>query len=304
MWSSSDGETWTPAPVSMFPFGVIVHEGELVAFRGRSAVRLAWTGSEWREKAAVELPGYERTGYLSGRPGLVVGPAGMLAQTVDGEVFWSGDGRTFEQTIEEGVWGDILGSLPNRWCSPPSAGSLDPAPIVASGGGFIAMVPGREDDPYGRWPVCEPVVWASRDGRAWSPVTDGTPFGAGAYVYDAAWGGGRFVASGGTGAGRPIVWVSDDGVTWDRIELTSSDAVELVNVDAGGAGWILLGDVAGQSSSVGWASSDTVCWHRLPDEVQGRVAAVGADRIVVADRRHPSVMWLGAVTGDDPGCDR
>ena len=298
LWSSTNGNDWSPDPLPGAPFRVVVSGDRLIGFRGSSAALLNRTSDGWAESAVFDLPEAVRIGYGSGRSGIVANTENFLAQTMSGDVYRSEDGSNFELVVEEPAWGVEIGLPIRSVCQPPRVVSLDVPPIVATPEGFLALVSVQALETFGVWPVCEPEVWFSRDGSDWAPIAGEHPFGPGAYVYDFAWRADRLVAVGGVSPKETAIWVSDDAVNWERLPLfTADERFELRSVDAGDLGWVILGELADRPGLLGWVSRDGECWERLPREVQGRMAVVGTDRILLADRIGFLDTWLGVVEG-------
>ena len=298
LWSSENGVDWFSSSFPGAPVRAVVRGDQLIGFRGSSANLLSRTAEGWTATASFDLPEAVRIGYGSGRPGLVADGDGFLTQTVTGDVYWSADGSSFELIIEEPTWGVEIGMPTRQDCEPPATVSLDVPPVLVTPEGFLALVSRQALDPFGVWPVCEPDVWGSADGLRWATITGEPPFGPGAYLYDVDWRAGRLVAVGGVAFDEPAVWVSDDARIWRRIPFSGTEEpFELRRVDAGGLGWVILGELAERPGLVGWVSRDGECWETLPEAVQGRVAAVGNDRIIIADRIGFLDTWLGVVEG-------
>jgi hypothetical protein len=102
------------------------------------------------------------------------------------------------------------------------------------------------------------VLWVSADGNRWELLSPTSPFGDGAAIHNIGEHAGRFVAVGGIG-GEGAVWISDDGVSWQRADV----AVEMATGIAGGdLGWILTGSaVRGDPLAVDmWFSRDGLTW--------------------------------------------
>ncbi|MGH8943263.1 MAG: hypothetical protein ACRDWF_10645, partial [Acidimicrobiia bacterium] len=156
-------------------------------------------------------------------------------------------------------------------------------------------------EPFGIWPVCEPQLIFSADGRSWS--RSGTALGDGAYVYNVAWRDERFTAVGGTGIGRPAAWTSSDGRVWDLLDTFALESgVDLYTVQAGPAGWVILGRETEDSSPVGWTSTDGLCWTALPVEVDGSSAAVSKEMMMVIDRITYPETRVASTTGSAGTC--
>ena len=318
LWFSRDGISWSASRLSSVQFGIVVDGESLVAFREYSTVRLDWDGRRWVEQTPTELPTYARVGYLSGRPALVVTDGGMLVHSVEGELYYSPDRERFDLVIERGDWWDPSEDLWERFtspaqphsCLPPFEGSLDYPPLLPTAGGLVAFVPLNKLGVNLTWPVCEPQLWASAEGRHWSPVPEESGFEPGSFVYDVAGRPGRYLAVGGRDRDEPLVWESADGRQWSVLEWPQARTdFTLTDVVAGEVGFVILGRDFGGLRRVAWFSQDGECWHRLPDRVQGVAAAVGADRVVIVDRGRPPnsrpQLWVGVLDpGGGAGCDQ
>jgi len=123
-----------------------------------------------------------------------------------------------------------------------AAGALRPAsavPVMAAGG-------------RGRWLVLGPgFAWLSLDARTWRAVPGVTPLAAGDRVIALARTSGGFIAVGENVSGRgvktsraPVLWVSGDGLTWQRL-----DAARL-NLAAAGRQVVKLRWVASRGHSI------------------------------------------------------
>jgi hypothetical protein len=308
LWFSRDGISWSASRLSSVQSGIVGDGESLVAFREYSSVRLDWDGRRWVEQTPNELPTFTRVGYLSGRPALVVADGGLLVHSVEGELYYSPDGERFELVIERGEWWDPSDDLWERFtspaqphgCLPPFEGSLDYPPLLATSGGLVAFVPLNKLGINLTWPVCDPQLWVSATGRDWFPIAAASGFEPGSFVYDVAGRPGMYLAVGGRGRDEPVVWESPDGRIWSEHEWSPAAAdVSLTDVVVGELGFVILGRDFGSLRRHAWFSPDGACWHSFPDYVQGEAVAVGADRIVLADRGRPDSrprLWVG--TGD------
>ena len=311
LWTSSNGITWSWRAISGSPNRLVVDGHDLLAFAGRWVMRLGQDENQRPEASRLSLPLLVRVGYGSGRAGLVAGANGLVAQAFTGDVFWApgpvGEGTApdFELVVAAPMWGEAVGMPADARCDPPTVSSVDVPPIVATPQGFITLVSVDGADPFGIWPVCEPEVWSSPDGNTWGRVSDGNPFGAGAYIYDMGWRQGRLIAVGGAGADEGVLWLSDDGRSWTRAEpLPADDDFELREVAAGELGWVVLGEWSHRPGRTGWISPDGNCWKPLPRDVSPRQAAVGVNRIVLAEKGAFPLMWIGiSAGGRQLGCD-
>ncbi len=303
MWSSLDGITWSANGLAATPYGLVTAGDGLVAFREYESVELEWNGSRWVEQATTELPTYARGGYQSSRTALVHSAAGVLVHSVEGELFYSEDGETFDLVVERGewwkpsddVWERFTGPVVYNTCSPPWEGTLDYPPVLDTPAGFVAFVPVEKSGLHLTWPVCEPQLWFSASGYEWSPLSQESTFAPGSYVYDAAGSAGRYFAVGGRGD-EPAAWDSDDGLTWSGLDwFSGGDPSVLTDVVTGKAGYVILGSAPTGPRGYAWFSGDGSCWLRLPENVHGVAAAVGEDRIVLADRRPAAALWVGII---------
>lgn len=309
---STDGRFWETQKLDYYPAGVAVDGDGLVAIRDYGSVRLEWNGGGWSEGEVTALPTFARAGYLSGRPAIVPTDRGVLLHSVEGELYFSETGEAFDLVVGRGEWWDPVDDIWERFtapaapsnCSPLTAGSLDYPPIVVTPDGFVAFVPGFKGGIHVTWPVCEPELWVSRDGRRWSPATDAAGFEAGSFVYDVAVGSDRYVAVGGRAAARPAVWVSEDAISWSLVEWPEGGHV-ITAVRAGGLGFVVLGHSVDGMERLAWFSPDGRCWSPIPSHVQAVAAAVGPDRVVLAGRsRSPELsvaVWVGETAADDGG---
>jgi hypothetical protein len=294
VWSSEDGIDWRSDRVTGSPSHLTPQGDGLIAFHDYGGVRLAPRPGGWEEIREMSFPDLVRVGYGSGRAGVLATELGLLAQTVAGDLLWSVDGARFEQVIAAPRWGAATGMSIGDGCFPTTEGSIDVAPLVSTDQGFVALVSAGARDPVGVWPVCRPEVWESVDGIGWKRSTVGSPFGSGAFVYDLAWRDGVFLAVGGRGFADPAMWRSTDGLAWEELtDPPASRRYELREVEAGRLGWIVLGELADRPGLVGWASPDARCWEPFPAHVEGTIAAVTAERMLVIDRRPPVESWLG-----------
>ena len=146
-------------------------------------------------------------------------------------------------------------------------GSL--GPVFATDAGFVALTAANPAN-WNNSPLCEPVVWFSEDGSTWTLVSRDSPFGKGAVVQDVASRGGRHVAVGAVGTTGGAVWVSDDGLAWERLP-TLEWPEPCQETDCVAANFGLMGDVAADESGwmmvgwdgAAWTSADGRTWQPL-----------------------------------------
>ncbi len=274
---SADGADW--APVAAFPGHLIAAiEGGgpgYVAVGGRylpsdahdDASLLepaAWwsaDGRSWQE-ATVDLPAdagvpatfrladYEiRDGswiedvVFDGEVGLAVGRSAGGARNV---IWTSGDGKAWTE-----VDGTPLGG-------PAHVGSITPG--VAS---YLAW---GAENPRGHDPG-KVALWHSRDGVAWDQVASFDPL-----VEPAPWWNGvvrlrgGFLALGAQGHGRPVGWVSTDGVEWSPPHaLPAGDGATVRTVASNGDLVVAVGSelsTGEHTVPVVWMSEDGIRWAK------------------------------------------
>jgi hypothetical protein len=304
LWWSDDGVEWESQPLRetrtqlagfgdrLFAYGDI--QGHLLV-----PVDEGWLATE----GDVAPPDEVRSRQGSGRPSIVATNPGMLAMSILGDVWWAPDDQDFEIVIAEPEWGEgaEVGNVFDSACRPPKRTSPDVPPVLATDNGLVALVSSNPDEPFGIWPVCEPRLWVSPDGRDWTATEVGLEDGA--YVYDVAWRDGRFTAVGGYGIGEPEVWSSSDGRDWSPLlAFPGSSGTDLYTVAAGPAGWVVLGLTEEDSDQLGWTSLDGVCWEPLPQGVSGSDAVVGGDAVLILDRTTYPDLWHGSLTGGTGSC--
>jgi hypothetical protein len=301
LWSLDVATGWrsqalTGAPSQLAPAG-----SSLVAYGIREGKIMEQRGSGWEDTLSLSFPAEVRSRQASGRPSLIGAPDGLVAISLLGDVYWTSDGAEFAKVVADPRWGPGVERPFDPACQPPSRSSPDIPPLVEAGNGFVAMVSGNPDEPFGIWPACEPRVWVSADGRTWTE-TDSI-IGEGAYVYDLAWKDGRFTAVGGFGIGEPAAWTSEDGLSWELIpQLSFGLDVDLFTVEAGPAGWVVLGQNALTPGYVGWTSFDGICWDSLPKHVKGSDAAVSDSHLLLMERNTFPEFWLGTVSPERASC--
>jgi hypothetical protein len=303
LWSSSDGLSWDYRPLQGSPSQLAAIGNRLVAYGANAGRILTPEGDIWVESEAIVFPDEVRSDQGSGRPSLIAGENGLIVMSILGDVWWSADGSEFDLVVADPEWGpgQTVEVPYDSACRPPTTTSPDVPPVVATESGFTALVSSNLAEPFGVWPVCEPESRFSRDGRSWKGT--GEVLGDGAYVYNMAWRDGRFTAVGGRGIGRPVAWTSGDGQAWEPIDTFGPvSGVDLYTVQAGPAGWVILGRESEGSNAVGWTSSDGLCWSVLPQEIDGAEAAVSQDHIMIVDRVTYPQTWMASPTGDTGSC--
>lgn len=261
---SLDGVTWTRVVRSTAP----TRGGEffVVPYPVGSAGRLERDGSAW-----VYTP--DPREFDRG----AIGPQGIVAVASKWVFYWDGTGFTFATQPPDPSLHP--GSSPG--CAAQDLSDTRTEVLVAAtDDGFIALAARGEDD-WPKNPVCEPLVWFSTDGNEWVPTSDESPFGAGAFVRDIAAAGGRIVAVGGVSFDEAAVWVSEDGVDWERTPL---DAAEVAQVAGGERGWIAIGGREGPSGEM-WFSPDGLVWDGPYERPPGWVSFRDIGGVAMLDDR-------------------
>ena len=303
LWSSRDGASWDNLALRGSPSQLATMGSRILAYDVDAGRIVTPEDDTWVEGEEIAFPDEIRSRQSSGRPSLIADESGFVITSILGEVWWSAVGSDFDLVVADPEWGPgQTVEVPfDSVCRPPTRISPDVPPIVRTDTGFAALISSNPAEPFGIWPVCEPQLLTSADGRTWA--RSGTAWGEGSYVYNVAWRDGLFTAVGGTGIGEPAVWTSSDGEKWgpiDTFEFVSG--VDLYTVQAGPAGWVILGRESEGSSPVGWTSSDGLCWTALPAEVNGSGAAVSRGMMMVVDRITYPETWVASTTGSGGTC--
>ncbi|MGH8872661.1 MAG: hypothetical protein ACRDWS_11855 [Acidimicrobiia bacterium] len=304
LWSSNEGQAWQSTPLRDAPSQLAPIGDGLIAYGVKTGRMVTIEDDAWVEDGeSIVFPDEVRSRQASGRPSVVGAEDGFLAMSLSGDVWWSTEAGQFEKVLADPSWGPGQAvEVPfDSECRPPTRTSPDVPPMVETDSGLVAMISSNPAEPFGIWPVCEPKVWSSGDGRSWSGSD--TTLENGAYVYNLAWREGRLTAVGGFGVGAPAVWTSTDGQTWEPIDsFTALAGIDLYTIEAGPAGWVILGRDREGSGTVGWTSTDGLCWTALPWYVNGGEAAVTSEHIVVLDRTAYPEIWVGTATGESGSC--
>jgi hypothetical protein len=303
LWSSRDGETWDYRPLRGSPSQLAVMGDRIFAYGVGAGRILTREGESWVEGEEIVFPDELRARQGSGRPTLIADESGFIVTSILGDVWWSADGSAFDLVVAHPKWGPgQTVEVPfDSVCRPPTRTSPDVPPMVTTDSGFAALISNSPAEPFGIWPVCEPQLLSSADGRSWTGID--AALGDGSYVYNMAWRDGRFTAVGGTGIGQPAVWTSVDGRDWVGVAtLGAVSGVDLYTVQAGPAGWLILGRDGQRSNAIGWTSADGLCWSMLPEEVDGAGAAVSGDQIMIVDRITYPRTWVAESTGSTGSC--
>jgi sugar lactone lactonase YvrE len=196
----------------------ITTDGADVILFGEGFTRYAWEDDGWSKVMEVNLPGAVQS--------IAFGPNGAVA-LVDNLVYYSVDGISF--ALADVGPGEVPGVDRAAGCVIP--GPLDAfagdgnGPILVTETGYVILAPTAAN-----WDqaLCEPLVWASTDGNRWELLTERSPFGATAGIRDVAAYAGRFVAVGGFAETEEgAVWVSTDGIDWQRADVDVETALAI-----------------------------------------------------------------------------
>ena len=242
-WRSDDGRTWEPATdgpalhadmqiqmtaVTSTPDGYAA-VGYLGSLAGPIEARFWWSpdGRDWTLAGdGADVAASRATAVVAGPDGgfVAVGATGD-ARDADGSADWtSPDGQTWSRAtigaLREGVMRAVTS---------------------APGVGFVAVGSDASST--------RAMVWRSSDGRTWDVAPDAASldnFGLKIEMHDVAWDGARFLAGGhrlfGTQFPTGLLWVSTDGLTWDRAnESAALSQGRISGVTAGGPGLVAVG---------------------------------------------------------------
>lgn len=299
LWWSEDGTDWDPVRVAGAPRQLAPLATGLLAYDARDGIVMVDEGAGWAPSGSgVVFPDDIRARQSTGRPTVILAGDGLLAMSVAGDVWLTADGAEFQPVISDPDWGpgQTVNVPFDSECAPPTTISPDVPPLVATDSGFVALTSGNPAEPFGIWPVCEPRPWLSVDGVNW--IASDPSFGDGAYVYDLASRDGLLIAVGGHRFGDPAAWASVDGEVWHEIDsFTELSGLDLLTIEAGPAGWVILAKDGGGPGTSGWTSTDGSCWEPLPSQVGGLDAAINEDQVMVIDRTAYSELWIGTATG-------
>jgi hypothetical protein len=285
LWWSSDYLGWESGAVRAVANRVSVVGDDVVVHGDQVAIRYVWDGQAWHDAGSLDIEGAQL--ISSGHHGTVVA-------TYD-NVFFSRDGRQFIEaggppTAEalvlageprqqwDGMAGGCSEGIYNLDFEDSGIGS-----ILATPDGFVALTAAHPLD-WGEPKICEPIPWFSSDGDTWQMAAEESPFGDNAAILPKVTErNGRFVAVGSTDGENAAVWVSDDGLSWERnaLDLEVIDAVA-----AGEAGWMITGVFSFKEEvrQVMFFSVDGINWDGPYDRPDGLTSgylppqlAVGVD---------------------------
>jgi hypothetical protein len=273
LWWSTDYLTWESVHVPYRANRVSVVGNDLVVHGDQVAARWVWNGEAWFEEGWLDIVGAQL---------VTSGPAGIVVATYD-KVLYSSDGQQFTEAANPPTTEALAlaGEPRERWGG--MAGGCDEGiynldfedseigSILAAPGGFVALTAAHPLD-WGEPKICEPIPWFSGDGDNWVQVATESPFGEDAAILPKVTErNGRFVAVGSPDGERAAIWVSDDGLGWDRIDL---EIAVIDAVAAGELGWMITGVVSLDSDTdyarqVMFFSVDGITWDGPYDRPDG-----------------------------------
>ena len=299
-WVSMDGYAWTPEPVdpnlagySLFPLntpiGVWLTGNDDLGARSMFSPR----GDSW-SRIGIELgPDLD----------VFVGMANnTLLVATDRHISVSADmGLSFE-----------------TFASPWSSGVT--MALLSTSDGFVAYI----------WDEGEIYTWTSENGQDWTPIELSTPLADGPIdqlpapidevpppVTDEADGSirglsivghtNRFIARIDTDE-RSLLWLSDDGLTWTRLQdLESRVERGFASVHTTDFGFLAWAKAPGDDQRVVvLVSSDGVEWHGVPDlqvpgEIPTTLSASEADGrlFVLVTQAERRILWVGGFPNRD-----
>jgi len=301
LWSTNDGKRWSHQPLEGAPTQLGSLSEHIVAYDGLNGRMVESVDGRWVETHSLAFPDDLRSRQGSGRPSVIGDDEAFFVVTLAGDIWLSEDGTDFEEVVSDPMWGPGVEQPFDSNCRPRTRTSPDIPPLVLTDAGYLAMVSSNPSEPFGVSPVCEPRIWMSEDGKTWteSDVT----LGGRAFVHDLAWRDGRFVAVGGFDVGDPAAWTSTDGLEWETVVPSGEwESVDLISVDVGPGGWIVLGKLSDSTGSVGWTSTDGLCWEDLPPFVEGGNASVATSHMILVGRTTYPDVWIGSLLSPDGSC--
>jgi len=269
------------------------HSGEADDPSGWDAsVWVSSDGINWTRvlnEPSLEVAGYQAMhSVVAGGPGFVAVGVDNRDADSDAAVWTSPDGWTWTRVVHDEA---IFGGPDMQAMSAVASGPLG---VVAVG----------EDVPGWR-----AAVWFSPDGLTWTRVPhDESLFGSPAYpvISDVVAVGDRFWAVGSaalSGSDVAAVWISSDGVTWERVP-HDEDAFGIIRrrmtaIASFSGGLVAVGIAAGGRAIV-WTSQDGTDWPRISDSDFGGLSPYGGSSAmygVVA--LHGGAVAVGRSDGPD-----
>lgn len=224
----------------------------------------------------------EMTTVIHGGPGLIAGGFASIDDESTAAIWTSADGSTWERVPHDAA---VFGGE-----EAPSINDL-----AAGDTGYVAVGSNGRDG----------IAWTSSDGYVWERVPQSASFVGEGWVNmnSVTYGSGGYVAVGYESQSdneamidRGVVWVSPDGVTWERIDSELfNDAVMMNDVAANDTGYVAVGlDWTPLPFHPGvWISPDGRNWNQIDFTDDDGMAyfmqsvAVADDSIVAAGTSDP-----------------
>ncbi len=222
VWFSLDGRSWERVAhdegvlggagvqrmdaVAAFPDGVVAVGLQNVDGDADGAVWLSPDGLRWSRVTHVEsvFGGTGNQEILAVTPldgGLVAVGVDTADGDLDGAVWWSSDGVTWQRIQDDGVLDGPGDQIMLSVCAVPDG-------VVAVG----VETGSTESDEL------RAAVWWSEDGRAWERIGDATLDAESTAAYSVECSGfGVWMAGVAFGAETLVLWSSPDGRVWDRL---------------------------------------------------------------------------------------
>ncbi|MEN8115173.1 MAG: hypothetical protein ABFS21_12395 [Actinomycetota bacterium] len=194
-----------------------------------------------------------------------------------------------EDNFDGAVWASSDGVEWSRVTAPDEFGGNDAQwlnAVVYGGPGLVAV--GRDGMNAGVWVSEDGVTWIRADdpdlvGDGEPVVMDALAAGPNGFVAVGQAGFESDMAGGGTGT-RPAMWVSTDGLDWERLPdgaLETFGVREVASLRGGDEDFLLIGDPLDDSGEGVWTSPDGHSWERIdvpymgPSDEPGSVDHIG-----------------------------
>ena len=318
IWTSSDGLAWTRtagAPSGPGRVNGLAADGSgfvAVGIRGAGASPIraaAWTSADGLTWLAVpDGPAFANAdGSGNAEMNVVVRtPSRFVA--VGGEYGGASRQHGAAWTSTDGIsWRRATLTDPGDWMRD----------VVVGGPGLVAVGTG-----VGVGELPRAAIWTSPDGTLWTRVPDG-PLFENAMASAVVTGPGGLIAVGSvidptSGALRPTVWTSRDGLAWRAAQVSGDplpsgppQAFEgslMTDVIRLAGGWLAVGsslDIRTDGALINaamWTSRDGATWTRLPDEpvFQGGISSSFGFGAGIVTQKDGEVVVFGRTDGPTP----
>ena len=319
VWTAEDGRRWERATVEPAALGTdesmaaaVPADGGLLAVghvgTGERSDAAIWrlSDGEWSQERPEAMAGeHEQWAFAvaTGEGGTLVAGGENAWGEVRPRLWFSADGETWT-SVDGGAGGPL-----------DTTGAEVVRDITAVGAGFVAVgsrtVENEQDG----------VVWFSPDGETWEEVEAPELGGAGrqellaVVATDAGVVAGGLSAHGDDGQGKPYIWRSPDGRSWERAKNAfpmsdrrhAASDLAVRSLTAGPDGSVTAAGGNDWRPRV-WTSPDGGgSWEELANPVHGELFADGvslldaeaAGGITVALAREPAVLLLASSRWED-----